>query len=108
MELELDMVTALGIVVTEVTTNAYLHAFPQREGEIKVTLSHAEGKGVLTIADNGVGFVPKETSKRHGVGLIKRLMEQANGTAALKSDQGTVWTLLFPTDGKDPVMVTEQ
>ena len=30
MRLELDLVTSLGIIVAEVTSNAYLHAFPKR------------------------------------------------------------------------------
>jgi two-component sensor histidine kinase len=96
MILELDLVTSLGIIVAEVTSNAYLHAFPARPGTIRVTLVQKDGMGILTIADDGTGFVEKAASKRHGVGLIKRLMEQAKGTAQLKSDQGTMWILTFP------------
>lgn len=96
MALELDTVTALGIIVTEITSNAYLHAFPKRPGTIKVVLTQKESDGILTISDDGVGFTAHAESKRHGVGLIKRLVEQAKGTAELKSDRGTVWTLVFP------------
>lgn len=96
MALELDTVTALGIIVTEITSNAYLHAFPKGPGTIKVILTHKENNGILTISDDGVGFTTHTENKRHGVGLIKRLMEQAKGTAELKSDRGTVWTLIFP------------
>ena len=96
MVLELDLVTALGIIVTETTSNAYLHAFPNGPGTIRVILTRSKGSAVLTISDDGVGFVEQKISKRHGVGLIKRLMEQANGTVELKSDGGTTWTLTFP------------
>jgi len=96
MELELDLVTSLGTIVAEVTSNAFLHAFPTGPGTIHVTLSHKEGQGMLTIADDGVGFVADKLSKRHGLGLITRLMEHAKGEAQLKSDHGTVWTLTFP------------
>lgn len=96
MALELDLVTALGIIVTEVTSNSYLHAFPNQSGTIKIVLVQKDGTGILTISDDGVGFVAQEESKRHGVGLIKRLMEQAKGTVELKSDNGTVWTFCFP------------
>ena len=94
--MELDLVTALGIIVTEATSNAYLHAFPSAPGSIRVILVHKSGTGILTISDDGIGFTQKEESKRHGTGLIKRLMEQAKGTAELKSDRGTTWTLVFP------------
>ena len=96
MALDLDLVTALGIIVAECTSNAYLHAFPAGPGTIRVILVQKDGIGTLTISDDGVGFVEKKASKRHGVGLIKRLMEQANGTALLQSDHGTTWTLVFP------------
>jgi len=105
MALELDLVTSLGIIVAEVTSNAYLHAFPKGPGTIHVTLVQKDGNGVLTIADDGIGFVEKKASKRHGVGLIKRLMEQAKGTAQLKSDKGTTWTLAFPVMIETPKYV---
>ena len=89
MELELDLVTALGIIVTETTSNAYLHAFPAGPGTIRVLLTQSDGIAVLTISDDGVGFTEQKISKRHGVGLIRRLIEQANGTVQLKSDHGT-------------------
>ena len=96
MGLELDLVTALGIIVTEVTTNAYLHAFPAGSGTIRVVLIQNDNTGILTISDDGIGFTQHAENKRHGMGLIKRLMEQAKGTAELKSDKGTIWTLMFP------------
>ena len=100
MNLELDLVTTLGIVVTEITSNAYLHAFPSTSGIVRVSLTHKEDIGYLTISDNGVGFVPSSTSKRHGIGLIKRLVEQENGTADLDCENGTVWNLAFPLAGE--------
>jgi two-component sensor histidine kinase len=98
MVLELDLVTSLGIIVTEIASNAYIHAFPTGPGTIKITLLQKDNKGILTIADDGIGFVEKKTSKRYGVGLVKRLMEQAKGEAVLKSDAGTIWTLVFPLE----------
>lgn len=103
LALELDLVTSLGIAATEIISNAYLHAFPVgrhalpgQPGTIRVSLSRGDGTASLTIADDGIGFVPANESKRHGVGLIRRLMEQSNGTADLASEQGTFWTLTFP------------
>lgn len=94
--LDLDSVTALGIVIAEIISNAYIHAFPAREGVIHVMLTrHATG-GILTIGDNGVGFVEPSTSKRHGLGLVRRLMQQISGTVHVDSDRGTRWSLVFP------------
>lgn len=101
MNLDLDIVTALGIVVAETTSNAYLHAFPDRGGAITVELTKSEGGGVLTVSDNGIGFIEKAGSKRHGVGLIKRLLQQVNGRAEVSGTNGTCWTLEFPCPSGD-------
>jgi len=97
--LDLDVVTALGIVVAETVTNSYDHAFPSGVGIIRVSLRRDpddRDKAVLTICDDGVGFDDKPESKRHGLGLVRRLIEQVRGTVTLASDTGTLWTIRFP------------
>ncbi len=101
MPLGLDLVTSLGIIVTEITMNAYLHAFPGRAGNIRIVLTRENDTAVLSISDDGIGFLEKKTSKRHGVGLIKRLIEQVHGTVELTSQQGTAWTITFPVSAKN-------
>jgi two-component sensor histidine kinase len=94
------VVTALGIVVTEVVTNSYDHAFPSGKGAINVSLRLAAGDfemATMTISDNGGGFKPKLDSKRHGLGLVRRLVEQVHGTAMVNSDHGTTWSIAIPT-----------
>ena len=51
---------------------------------------------MITYIDDGVGFSDTGESKRHGLGLVKRLMEQVDGTATYCSDHGSEWTLKFP------------
>jgi two-component sensor histidine kinase len=95
--LDLDSVTALGIVVAEIISNAYLHAFPGRAGAIRVILEPRAAGAILTIRDDGIGFVEPASSKRHGLGLVRRLMEQIGGAVRVACDHGTKWTLAFPT-----------
>jgi two-component sensor histidine kinase len=97
--LSLDAATALGIVVTEVVSNSYLHAFSESKGgKINISLRRSkDGSATLVVSDNGKGFKVVEGSKRHGVGLIRRLTEQAGGTVKLSSNRGTKWKLTFPT-----------
>jgi two-component sensor histidine kinase len=97
LALDLDLVTALGIVIAETISNAYIHAFPSRKGAIVVALARGTTGAVLTIADDGVGFVEARSSKRHGLGLVRRLMEQIRGAVTVNADRGTKWTLDFPT-----------
>lgn len=101
MPLDLDSVTALGIVITEIISNAYVHAFPGRAGAIHVRLAQAAAGAVLTIGDDGVGFAEPPLSKRHGLGLVRRLMEQIGGTVRVTSTHGTQWSFAFPTTAEE-------
>jgi two-component sensor histidine kinase len=98
--LDLDTVTALGIVLAELVTNAYDHAFPDGNGKIAVSV-RAPGKddgdiATITVSDTGTGFVPKFESKRHGLGLVQRLVQQIRGTVGVEAGQGTTWDIKFP------------
>ena len=97
--LDLDVVTALGIVIAEVVTNSYDHAFPSGAGTIRVSLRQTAtdpGEATLTISDDGAGFAVQAESKRHGLGLVRRLVQQVRGTAILTVDHGSCWTITFP------------
>jgi two-component sensor histidine kinase len=85
----LDDAMPLGIIITELINNAYLHAFPGGAGEINVSLRVATGSLALTISDNGIGFVEEVESKRRGMGLVKGLVRQLGATLVLQSDSAT-------------------
>jgi two-component sensor histidine kinase len=98
--LDLDVVTALGLIVAELVTNSYDHAFPAGKGATNVSVRRAAGDtgmATMTISDNGSGFTVNSESKRQGLGLVRRLIEQMRGTVIVKSDHGTVWTIRFST-----------
>ena len=102
--LDLDVVTALGIVVAELVSNSYDHAFPDGKGIIDVSVRRDPGNGAmasLTIKDNGQGFEETSGNKRHGLGLVRRLAEQVRGTANVASGAGTTWTIDFPMHETD-------
>lgn len=97
--LDLDVVTALGIVIAEVVTNSFDHAFPGGKGTIIVSVQSGLPDirtMTITISDDGEGFKAPTESKRHGLGLVRRLVEQVRGTASLDSVDGTVWTINIP------------
>jgi two-component sensor histidine kinase len=98
--LDLDVITALGLVVAELVTNSYDHAFPSGKGTTTVSVRRAAGDvdiGTLTVSDDGKGFNGHAEDKRQGVGLVRRLIEQIRGTVKVESHHGTVWTIKFPT-----------
>ena len=99
MVLDLDAVTALGLAMTELVANSYKHAFPDRNGHIAVSGGPAQrpGWGELIVKDDGIGYQKTEReNKRHGVGLVSRLLQQVSGSVAVDVNEGTAWTLAFP------------
>jgi len=101
--LDLDTVTALGIVLAELVTNSYDHAFPSGKGATTVSVRGVAGNdkmATMTISDNGTGFAEQPDSKRHGLGLVRRLIHQVHGTAIVASGPGTVWTITFPVPAR--------
>jgi len=98
IRLPLDSVTSLGMVVAELVTNSFAHAFPDHSGLITVSLvgDRALARASLTIEDDGVGFVADMKTSRRGVGLVKRLIAQIGGTMEVTSVPGTRWVVVFP------------
>jgi two-component sensor histidine kinase len=98
--LDLDVVTALGLVVAELVTNSFDHAFPNHKGSANVSVRRTADDpdtATIIIRDSGSGFKAGAEAKRHGIGLVRRLVQQIRGTAFVESDRGTVWTINFPT-----------
>ncbi len=96
--LDLDAVTSLGIVVAELITNSFGHAFPDSAGQIFVdlTLDTEGGGATLTIRDDGVGYKQQQGSTRRGLSLCRRLIDRIGGTMDLVPGAGTLWKIGFP------------
>jgi two-component sensor histidine kinase len=94
-----EVAVPLGLLVTEAITNAYKHAFTGRDGgHIKVTVTREDdGRLLLRIEDDGVGFEPVPGEKDGGLGhsLIEAFVRQLHGEMEMKSDAGTVVQVRF-------------
>lgn len=95
-----DKAVSIGIVVTELVTNAYKYAYPDRaDGEIRVDVSMREGQVVLTVEDDGVGL--GKTQMAGGTRLGTRVMTSMTSSIGGKldfsgGDSGTRAMLTFP------------
>jgi two-component system, sensor histidine kinase PdtaS len=92
-----DAATPLGLIVNEVVSNSFKHAFADgRAGTVTVTLVAMDGgRAKLTIRDNGLGFDPSAPSTGIGRRLIRGFVAQLQGEAQTSAD-GTEFTLTFP------------
>ncbi|SHG33723.1 PAS domain S-box-containing protein [Fodinibius roseus] len=87
------------LMVNEVVTNAYKHAFNlQKRGEIGIQLYEENGNVVVEITDNGVGFpsnIMQEGASTIGMTLINLLKQQLEGDVYFSNKNGTQFKLVF-------------
>lgn len=88
-----------GLILNEVLTNAYKHAFEGRKkGKIKIELLDENNTVVLRINDNGIGFpdnLDMENPTTLGLKLIRTLTTQLEGTSSFSNNNGTCFELSF-------------
>lgn len=102
--LSIDSAVPLGLLINEVLTNAYKHAFVGRNsGCITISLTGQNLNCELLIADNGIGM-PDETtisqSPSMGMELIEILAEQLDAGLKIIRNNGTTFVLNIKTDLK--------
>lgn len=77
MELLADHLTPLGLIVSELVTNAAKYG----QGEISVAVSHAPGGLLVSVADEGPGFPEAMASGGLGMRLVTALARGDSATA---------------------------
>jgi two-component sensor histidine kinase len=109
LRMPVERATPLALLVTELVTNSFKHAFPDnRYGTITVKLVTVEdGMAVLSVADDGVGLPesagsdPTEMAEK-GLGLGAKITQafarQLGGELSISGPPGTTVTLTFPVD----------
>ncbi|MHC1743632.1 MAG: transporter substrate-binding domain-containing protein [Syntrophobacteraceae bacterium] len=101
VSLDLDLAIPVGLIINELVSNAFKHAFRAGPGgEILVELRDVpEGELVLRVSDNGVGMPPEmdpQSTETLGLLLVRNLARQLDGRMAVASEQGTVFEIEFP------------
>jgi two-component sensor histidine kinase len=100
--LDADIAFPLGIVVTELITNALKYAFPgSRSGAVIAQAQRLGPAGVeLVVQDDGVGMSkPREGTL--GYGLVRSLVTQIGGDISVEGGAGVRVIITFPCRG-DP------
>jgi len=89
-----------GLIINELITNCYKHAFPQdKKGEIRVSVRYESNNYILTVSDNGIGM-PGDFSMGRltslGIQLVSILTDQLKGTINISAGNGTTIKIVFP------------
>jgi two-component sensor histidine kinase len=92
-----DTAVPLGIVLTELITNAVKYAFPApRSGTILVQVRRSQPGWIeLIVQDDGIGMSSLREGSL-GYGLVRSLVQQIRGEIDVRSDAGLTVTVLFP------------
>lgn len=100
IHLDMDRSIPCGLVVNELVTNAFKHAFPgNRDGEIRVVLDvSAPGVIELSVHDDGIGLPPDfalAKARSLGLQLVPMLIDQLQGKLAIGPPPGTHFAVSF-------------
>lgn len=97
--IDMERAVPCALVVNELVTNAFKHAFPDgRAGEIAIELRAVDDALELTVSDNGIGLPANfdlATVKSLGLQLVPLLIDQAGGQFSVSSQNGARVTLRF-------------
>ena len=81
VDLNADHAVALGVIITELLTNALKYAYPDQTGAVRVKLSEENGQFILVVEDDGIGSNPHISPKGTGLGT-KLIMAMAQNIGA--------------------------
>jgi PAS domain S-box-containing protein len=100
LHLELPRAMPCGLLVNELVTNAYDHAFPDgRAGTISIAIAIDGDTASIRVEDDGVGLPPgldTEALTSLGLQLVPLLVEQLGGTLSRGGPPGTRFEVRFP------------
>ena len=108
IELPADKAVSVGMIVTELATNALKYAYPEgEEGEIRIIFKRVDEKNArLAVEDDGAGLASSSEAKpgNHKTGLGTRIVRSmadaiGNGIQYPPTDRGTVAELLVLLEG---------
>jgi two-component sensor histidine kinase/tetratricopeptide (TPR) repeat protein len=101
IKLNIDIAIPLGLLINEMVTNAYKHAFKQGvKGQITVITEVEKSQLKVTVKDNGKGLSPdqleiSENAGSLGFELISILSQQLNAKLKASNQNGTIYTMEF-------------
>ncbi len=105
VELNVDTAVNLGLILNELISNIFKHAFPDGVGSdgekcrLTISLKTENGSYMLVVKDNGIGFRENfdiSDSETLGLQLVTSLVEQQKGEIKFFNDKGANYVITFP------------
>ncbi|MBI3521416.1 MAG: sensor histidine kinase [Bacteroidetes bacterium] len=97
VSLNVNAAIPCGLILNELLTNSYKHAFKEKaDGKINISFINEGNNYSMLVKDNGVGL-PLDYNKKQslGVTVIEALSEQLDGSFNFSNEEGTRFELKF-------------
>jgi two-component sensor histidine kinase/ligand-binding sensor domain-containing protein len=93
VEINSDTATTIGLIINELVTNSFKHAFPENnKGKILISLNRpGDGQLHLKVSDNGTGLkevYDKNSANTLGLKVVEILSRQHKGSFNIYNDNG--------------------
>jgi len=97
--LNLDQAIPCGLIINELVSNTFKHAYPDgQDGILKISIKEKEGRMAIMVADDGIGISEDwdlENSESLGLQLVYTLTEQLDGDIEFSGEKGTKYLITF-------------
>ena len=99
IELKVDLAVNISLIINEVITNSYKHAFDiDSNAKIEIKITAKNNTMTILITDNGRGFGTMQIRDSLGMGIIEGLVQQINGQYTYNGENGSHFQLSFNLD----------
>jgi PAS domain S-box-containing protein len=104
VQLDIETAVPVGLILSELVTNALKHAFPGgRRGTLRVDFrAYRQRFWRMTVSDDGVGMPrtkARPANEGFGMELIRILTEQLGGKLLVRRAKGAAFAVTFPKAG---------
>lgn len=95
-KLKMEQSIYCGLIINELVTNSFKYAFPNKEGNIFISLEKENEIIKLIVKDDGIGYDEKNANVSLGLTLVNTLaVNQLKGNMNIDSKEGVVTTILW-------------
>ena len=102
MDLDVELAIPLGLIVNEILSNCFKHAFKSiDEPRLQLAMQKSGDILDLKIADNGAGIPANMSSGKSGsfgMKMINSLTDQISGTLSILNTEGSIFEFQIPLD----------
>lgn len=95
-KLKMEQSIYCGLIINELVTNSFKYAFPNKEGNIFISLEKENEMIKLIVKDDGIGYDEKNANISLGLTLVNTLaVNQLKGNMNIDSKEGVITTILW-------------